>query len=161
MAVPLRGSEAVSCDRERLVIAVVGAQQLAVPHVGKPQPLVVPGEDPVAIRGRDQLEGSPETILGVVDRALRNRQRERRASIARGLDNGPRMDQRLACLVDSTRRDEVVDQACQVPCTEGVGDTREGKGTPSCGHSDLRRDRKHAGDAEADLGLLLGRKRLP
>ena len=56
LAVALGGGEAVGGDRERLVVAVGDAQQLAVPHVREPEALVVAGEDPVAVRRRDQLE---------------------------------------------------------------------------------------------------------
>ena len=52
LSVALRGGEAVGCDRERLVVAVGDAQQLAVPHVREPEALVVAGEDPVAVGGR-------------------------------------------------------------------------------------------------------------
>ena len=55
LPVALGGGEAVGCDRERLFVAVGGAQQLAVPHVREPQALVVAGEDPVAIGLGDQL----------------------------------------------------------------------------------------------------------
>ena len=52
LPVALGGGETVGRDRERLVVAVGDAQQLAVPHVREPQALVVAGEDPVAIGRR-------------------------------------------------------------------------------------------------------------
>ncbi len=52
LPVALRGGEAVGRDRERLLVAVGDAQQLAVPHVREPQALVVAGEDPVAVGRR-------------------------------------------------------------------------------------------------------------
>ena len=55
LPVALGGGETVGRDRERLVVAVGDAQQLAVPHVREPQALVVAGEDPVAIGRGDQL----------------------------------------------------------------------------------------------------------
>ena len=91
LAVALRGGEAVGCDRESLVVAVGDAQQFAVPHVCEPEALVVAGEDPVPVGGGDQFERRVESVVGVLERALGDPEREGRTSIVSGRDSGSRL----------------------------------------------------------------------
>ena len=104
LAVALGGGEAVGRDRERLVVAVGDAQQLAVPHVREPEALVVAGEDPVAVRRRDQLERRAEPVVGVLERALGDAERERRSSVVGGLDRCARLLEHRTRLVERGRR---------------------------------------------------------
>ena len=114
LAVALGGGETVGGDRKRLLVAVGDAQQLAVPHVREPEALVVAGEDPVAVGGRDQLERRAEPVVGVLERALGDPERERRAGIVGRLDRCARLLEHRARLVDATGGDEVVEEAGEV-----------------------------------------------
>ena len=114
LAVALRGGQAVGSDREGLLVPVADAQQLAMPHVREPEALVVAGEDPVAVGGRDQVERRVESVVGVVERALGDPQRERRPSVAGRRDRRARLVEHRARLVDAARGDEVVEEAREV-----------------------------------------------
>ena len=63
-------------------------------------------------------------------------------------------------LVEATGGDEVVEEAGEVAGAYGFGEVREIQGEASSPDPDLGRDREHAGDAEADFGLLDGRQSL-
>ena len=52
-------------------------------------------------------------------------------------------------------------EARQVPGPQDIRDLRQGEGDSARADPDLRRDREHPGDAEANLGLLSWRERLP
>ena len=54
----------------------------------EPQALVVAREDAIAIGLGDQLVSRPEVVVGVFERALGDTERERRSSVAGGLDRG-------------------------------------------------------------------------
>ena len=114
LVVALGGGEAVGCDREGLVVAVGDAQELAVPHVREPQTLVVAGEDPVAIGRGNQLVRKAEAVVGVLERALGDAERERRSSVARGLDRRMGLLEHCTGLLEATGRDEIVEEAGEV-----------------------------------------------
>jgi hypothetical protein len=44
--------------------------------------LIVSREDPVAVGGRDEVEGVPEPVVGVSERTLGNVERERGPNVA-------------------------------------------------------------------------------
>jgi hypothetical protein len=58
------------------------AEHLTVPHVCEPEALIVSREDPVAVGGRDEVEGGAEAVVGVFERALGKVERERGPNVA-------------------------------------------------------------------------------
>ena len=128
LTVVLGGGEAVGSDRERLLVAVAGAQQLAVPHVRQPQALVVASEDAVAVGRRDQLVRHAEAVVGVGERALGDPERERRTSVVGGFDRCTRLLEQSTPLVDATGGDEVVEEAGEVAGAESLGQVGEARG---------------------------------
>ena len=101
-----------------------------------------------------------EAVVGVLERALGDTERERRSSVAGGLDRRTGLLEHSTRLVEATGGDEVVEEAGEVAGAQGLGEVGEVQGEASCPDSDLRRDREHAGDAEADFCLLQGGERL-
>ena len=122
LLIALGGGETVGSDRERLLVAVGGAQQLAVPHVREPQALVVAGEDPVAIGARDQLERAAEPVVGVLERALGDAKRERRPSVIGGLDRCTSLLEDCTRFVNATGGDEVVEEAGEMAGAQGLAE---------------------------------------
>jgi hypothetical protein len=118
-----------------------------VPHVCEPEALVVAGEDPVPVGGGDQFERRGESVVGVVERALGDPEREGRASIVSGRDSGSRLLEHRARLVHATGGDEVVEEAGEVAGAERLREIGEVQGQAPCADPDLRRDREHPGDA--------------
>jgi hypothetical protein len=114
LAVPLSGGQPVGGDRERLVVAVEHALHLAVPHVCEPKPLVVAGEYPVAVRGRDELACGAEPAVGVFERALGQAEGEGRADIVGRGDERPSVFEHGSGVIDPAGRDEIVEQAGQM-----------------------------------------------
>lgn len=108
-----------------------------MPHVRKPQPLIIAGEDPVAVRGRDELTCGAEPAVGVLERALGEAEGEGRADIVGLGDEGASFVEHGSRLADPARRDEVVEQARQVTGAHHLRDIGEHqRGSPG-GDPDL------------------------
>ena len=101
-----------------------------------------------------------ESVVGVLERALGDPERERRASIVSGRDSGSCLLEHRTRLVHATRGDDVVEEAGEVAGTERLREVGEAQGQSPCADPDLRRNREHPGDAESDFCLLGCRQRL-
>ena len=91
-----------------------------MPHVREPEALVVAGEYPLAVRARDEGQRRPEAVVGVLECALGQVQRECRTDVLRGLDHTARLVERRAGLLDPPRGHEIVEQASQVPGAQSL-----------------------------------------
>jgi hypothetical protein len=137
LPVALGGGQSVGSDRQRLHVAVVGAQKLAVPHVRQPEALVVAGEDSIAVGGRDQFERRAEMIVGVRERAFGDVEREGRTCVVGGLDRCAGLLEHGTRFVDPTGGDEIVKEAGQVACAYALGEVGEVQGKAPGADPDL------------------------
>ena len=85
-----------------------------MPHVSQPEALVVAGEDPVAVGLDDQLERLAETVVRVLERALRDLEREGCSRVGGGLDRTARLRENVVGLVEAPGRHEVVEETREV-----------------------------------------------
>ena len=137
LAIPLSGGQPVRCDRKRLVVAVEHAQHLAVPHMGKPNQLIVARKYPVAVCGRDELAREVEPAVDVFERALGEAQGEGRADIVGRGDESPCILEHGSGLIDPAGRDEIVEQAGQMTSPNDLRDIGEHQRSSPGGDSDL------------------------
>src|SRR6266480_2264996 len=101
-----------------------------MPHVCEPEALVVAGEYPIAVSRRDQLDRKVEAVIGVFERTLRDSQREPPSSIVGRRHGGTR-------LLDATRSNEVVEEACEVTGAHTCRKIGEIQGEASGADTDL------------------------
>ncbi len=137
LPVALGGGETVGRDRERLLVAVGNALQLAVPHVREAEALVVAGEDPIAAGFGAQRKRRSKTIVGVFEGALGLAERERRSSVVARLDRCTRLLEHCAPLVEATGGDEVVEEAGEVAGAERRRKPGKAQGESSGADPDL------------------------
>src|SRR5262249_62405023 len=98
-------------------------------------------EDPVAVGGRDQLERPPETVLGVLERAVGDAERERRSSIVSGIDRCASLVEDCTRFVDATGGHEVVEEAGGLAGAGGFREVGGGQGGAGGGGGGRRGER--------------------
>ncbi len=108
-----------------------------MPHVCEPEALVVAGEDPIAVSRRDQLDRKVEAVIGVFERTLRDSQREPPSSIVGRRHGGARLVEHCTRLLDATRSNEVVEEACEVTGAHTCRKIGEIQGEASGADTDL------------------------
>src|SRR5437667_11904253 len=99
LTVALAGLETVIRDGERVRVGVQDAEDLAAPHVSQPEALVIASIDAFLVCEFDELLRRSEVVLRVLDRTLREVQRERGSDVAGRPDGGIRQRLHRPCLV--------------------------------------------------------------
>ena len=155
LPVALRCLETVIGHDKGIRVAVQNAEDLAAPHEAETQPLVVAGINAVPIGAFDESSCRSEVVLTVFHGTLGELQGERGSNVAGRQDGLIRHGLHRPRLIRPARCHQVVIEARQVPGPQEIRDLRQVEGESARADPDLRRDREHPGDAEADLGLLV------
>src|SRR5712692_11032103 len=99
--------------------------------------LVLAGEDPIAVGGRDQLERQIELVVGVLERALGDPQRERRSGVLSRSERRARVLEHRTRLLVAARGDEIVEEGGEVAGAQGLRKVGQVQGEASSSDPDL------------------------